>query len=110
MMAPTPSQGFHPSHQKGGSMRVEKRRSFLLELCVFLRLSVVGVPARADLSLGFSNGLTGWTSSDASLVEASNGQATITESASALATDLYLTFTIPTGAQSLQFTLVSAFP
>src|SRR5437867_12224366 len=90
-------------------MRVHASRSFFLELCVFLGLSAVGFPARADLSLGFSNGLTGWTSSDAPLVSASNGQATITESASASETDLTLTFAIPTGAQSLQFTLVSVF-
>jgi hypothetical protein len=78
-------------------------------LCLFLGLSAVGFPARADMNLSFDSSLTGWTSSDASLVSASNGQATITESSSSMETDLYQTFTVPSGAQSLQFTLVSIF-
>jgi hypothetical protein len=74
--------------------------------------------ARADLSLGFQNGLAGWnypdnpgvnTQGDLGTVTALNGQATIAESTFASETDLTLTFTIPTGAQTLQFTIVSTF-
>ena len=40
---------------------------------------------------------------------ASGGLATITESTFASETDLYLNFTVPSGTQSLQFTLNSVF-
>ena len=87
----------------------------LLALCVL----VAGTPARGDLVLGFPNGLTGWTTPDSSpnpamgdpgTVTASGGQATIAESTFASETDLFLTFTVPSGVQSLQFTLNSVSP
>jgi len=70
----------------------------------------MGLPARAGQILGFPNGLTGWsTAGDSGTVTASGGLATIAESTFALETDLFVSFTVPTGAQSLQFTLNSVF-
>lgn len=75
-----------------------------------ISLVASGSSARGDLVLGFPNGLTGWsTAGDAGTVSSSGGLATISESAFATETDLFLNFTVPTGAQSLQFTLVSVF-
>jgi len=75
-----------------------------------LSLLAIGSAARADLILGFPQGLTGWsTAGDTGTVTASGGQATMTESTFMAETDLFLNFTVPTGAQSLQFTLVSVF-
>jgi hypothetical protein len=90
---------------------------FSLKVFIFLVLSVWGLPARADLVLGFPNGLTGWslpdngvtTQGDPGTVTISGFQATIAESVFASETDLTLNFTVPTGAQSLQFTLNSLF-
>ena len=80
-------------------------------LFALLCLCPAGSSARADFILGFPNGLAGWsTSGDAGTVTASNGQATIAESTFASETDLFRTFLVPTGAQSLQFTLVSVSP
>ena len=83
----------------------------------FLIPLAMGSPVRADLVLGFPNGLTGWSTpndgsaqGDPGTVTASGGLATITESTFAAETDLFLNFTVPTGAQSLQFTFNSAFP
>jgi len=75
-----------------------------------LTLLTIGLPARAGQVLGFPNGLSGWsTAGDAGTVTASGGLATITESTFASETDLFLNFTVPTGTQSLQFTLSSVF-
>ncbi|GEM_PF-4317705 len=83
---------------------------FIPVFAVLISLATVS-PARADLLLGFQNGLTGWsTYGDAGTVSASGGMATITESASASETDLYMSFILPTGAQSLQFTINSVSP
>jgi len=90
----------------------------LLQSFVVLCLSTAGSSARADLSLGFSNGLTGWnlpdngvtTQGDPGTVTLSGSQAIITESVFAAETDLTRTFTIPTAATFLQFTLVSVAP
>jgi hypothetical protein len=91
-------------------MRFPGFRSNVIPLLALLILFAPAVPARADLSLGFSNGLTGWTTAgDSGTVTASGGQATIAESTFASETDLFLNFTVPTGAQSLQFTLNSVF-
>src|SRR5262249_36825635 len=80
-------------------------------LFALLSLCPAGSCARADFILGFPNGLAGWsTSGDPGTVTASNGQATIAESTFASETDLFRTFLVPTGAQSLQFTLVSVSP
>ncbi len=78
----------------------------LVVLCLLLGQG----PARADLSLGFSNGLSGWTTTDlppgdTGSVTVSNNQATIVESSDLQKLELYTTFVIPTGAQRLQFTL-----
>lgn len=65
-------------------------------------------PARGDQIIdgNFSNGLSGWSVSDPSLVAVVNNQAVISESAIANEVDLYQVFTIPTGgAASLTFTL-----
>jgi hypothetical protein len=97
-------------------MRRRKIRLFILALCAFLIPLAIVSPARADLVLGFPNGLTGWSTpndgsaqGDPGTVTASGGLATITESTLAAETDLFLNFTVPTGAQSLQFTLNSVF-
>jgi hypothetical protein len=77
-----------------------------LPVFAFLISLATAAPARADLVLGFPLGLAGWsTAGDAGTVMASGGLATITESTNAPETDLFLTFTVPTGAKSLQFTL-----
>src|SRR5262249_5576924 len=94
-----------------GVIPTMQRRSFLIEICqlwAILGLLSAAAPARADLILGFPNGLAGWsTAGDAGTVTAAGGQATIAESTFAGETDLFLTFTVPAGAQSLRFTLVS---
>jgi hypothetical protein len=77
-------------------------------LCLFLNEE----SARADLNLDFPNDLSGWTTTnlppgDTGSVTASNHQATIVESSQLSEVDLYTIFTIPTGAQSLNFTIVS---
>jgi hypothetical protein len=84
----------------------------LLTLCVplsaLLCLFSAGSACGGELILGFPNGLAGWsTSGDSGTVTASNGQATLAESVFTAETDLFLSFSVPTGAQSLQFTLVS---
>ena len=99
-------------------MRFRKIRPFVFALFAFLvPLAMVG-PARADLVLGFPNndlsgppGTSGWsTAGDGAVTPIGGGQVTITESSSAfLETDLYLVFTMPTGATSLQFTINSVF-
>ncbi len=98
-------------------MRFPGFRSNVIPFLALLILFAPAVPARADLSLGFSNGLTGWnlpdngvtTQGDPGTVTLSGSQATITESVFASETDLTMNFTVPTGAQSLQFTLNSVF-
>jgi hypothetical protein len=92
-------------------MRLRKRLSTVIHSSVLAALFALAPQARADLILGFPNGLTGWnTAGDANTVTASGGQATITESFFASETDLFINFTVPTGAQSVQFTLVSVAP
>jgi hypothetical protein len=87
-------------------MRLCKIRTLAVGLCTFVFSLAMASPSRADLVLGFPNGLTGWsTAGDAGTVTASGGLATITESTNAPETDVFLTFTVPTGAKSLQFTL-----
>jgi len=77
-------------------------------LLAFLAVLTMELPARAGQILGFPNGLSGWsTAGDAGTVTASGSLATIAESTFAAETDLFLNFTVPTGAQSLQFTLNS---
>ncbi len=91
-------------------MRSPKDRPLLIPLLAFLALLMIGSPARAGQVLGFPNGLTGWsTAGDSGTVTASGGLATIAESTFAAETDLFMNFTVPTGAQSLQFTLNSVF-
>ncbi len=91
-------------------MRFLKNKHLLISCLACLSLLATDFSARADLILGFPQGLTGWsTAGDAGTVSASGGQATITESTFAAETDLFLSFTVPTGAQSLQFTLDSLF-
>jgi hypothetical protein len=88
-----------------------------IPLLGIMGLVMAGSPARADLVLGFPNGLTDWntpdsatpTQGDPGTVTASGGQATIAESVFASETDLTRVFTVPTGALTLQFTLVSLF-
>src|SRR4051794_182666 len=58
----------------------------------------VATVARADVVLGFPNGLQGWVATIPNLVTASNGKATIGESAIFSETDLYLNFRMPAGA------------
>ncbi len=82
----------------------------IIPIFVLFMLFPPSISARAGTILGFPNGLSGWsTAGDAGTVTASGGQATITESTFASETDLFLNFTVPTGAQSLQFTLNSVF-
>jgi PEP-CTERM motif len=95
-------------------MHSYKKQLMLYSFIGLLSLFAPGLSARADLVLGFPNGLNGpngttWDTSvgDPGSVTASGGTATITESTIAGETDLFLTFTVPTGASSLQFTLVS---
>jgi len=98
-------------------MRFRKVRTNFLALLAFVISLAVVSPARADLVLGFPNGLTGWslpdngvtTQGDLGTVTISGSQATIAESVFALETDLTMNFTVPTGAQSLRFTLNSVF-
>lgn len=85
------------------------RRSRIVLVLALVAVSF-GATARADLTLGFPDGLTGWNASDSTLVSAQNGLASILESSSALETDLYRDFTIPTGAVSLSFTLNAVNP
>ena len=83
-----------------------------------LSLFTAGSSARGDLVLGFPNGLVGWnlpdngftTPGDPGTVTASGGTATIAESVFASETDLTMAFTVPTGARTLRFTLVSVSP
>jgi hypothetical protein len=79
---------------------------FIPVFAVLISLATVS-PARADLPLGFQ--LTGWsTYGDAGSVSVSGGSATINDNTSTQETDLYISFTVPTGgAQSLQFTINS---
>ncbi len=92
-------------------MRFRRFRSNVIPFLALLILFAPAVPARADLSLGFSNGLTGWTAAgDSGTVTATGGQATLAESTFAAETDLYMNFTVPTSATFLQFTLVSVAP
>jgi len=92
-------------------MRFCNHLSTFVQPVVFVGLLAMGLPARADLTLGFPNGLTGWsTAGDSGTVTASSGQATIGESLFAAETDLFINFTVPTGAESLQFTLVIVAP
>ncbi len=58
------------------------------------------------MNLDFSQGLTGWTVSDPSYVTVTNGQATISESATASEVDLYQDFTVPTDSQTISVDLV----
>jgi hypothetical protein len=90
-------------------MRLQKIQPFLLALFAFLIPLAIVSPVRADLVLGFPNGLSGWsTYGDSGSVTASGGLATITDKTGTSETDLYINFTIPTGgAQSLQFTINS---
>ncbi len=92
-------------------MRCRKFTGFLGILVVCSMIAAAGPPARADLILGFPNGLSGWTTAgDSGTLTAAGGLATIAESTFALETDLFLTFTMPSGVQSLQFTLNSVAP
>jgi hypothetical protein len=99
-------------------MRCRRYRSSILAVLVVLGLFLVAAPVRADEVLGFPNGLAGWTTPDSSppamgdpgTVTAAGGLATIAESTQASETDLFLNFTVPSGAQSLQFTLNSVAP
>ncbi len=90
-------------------MRFRGSRPLVIALFAVLASLVVVSPARADLVLGFPNGLTGWsTYGDPGSVSASGGLATITDNTSTQETDLYISFTVPTGgAQTLQFTINS---
>ncbi len=80
--------------------------------CLVLLIIIVGLGAcpatEGSLFNGdFSQGLTGWTVSDPALVSVINGQAVINESPTAQEVDLSQTFTVPTGALSLSFNLMS---
>jgi hypothetical protein len=92
-------------------MQCRRYRCTALATLAVLGLSLAGSSARADQILGFPNGLVGWnTAGDSGTVTAAGGLATIAESNLAAETDLFLAFTIPSGAQSLQFTLNSVAP
>jgi hypothetical protein len=83
------------------------RRRWLVLLIALLGLSASSAQAGSLINGDFSQGLTGWTVSDPTLVSVINGQAVISESPTDQEVDLYQTFTIPTGATRLSFTLVS---
>jgi hypothetical protein len=96
-------------------MGISRITSFVFALFVFLIGLALDSPARADMVLGFPNGLTGWMTPDNNInygdpgtVTSSGGLTTLAQSL--FETDLSINFTIPTGAQSLQFTFNSAFP
>jgi hypothetical protein len=96
-------------------MKISKIKPSFLPLFVVLIPLAMGSPARADIVLGFPNGLTGWMTPDNNInygdpgtVTSSGGLTTLAQSL--FETDLSINFTIPTGAQSLQFTFNSAFP
>jgi hypothetical protein len=98
-------------------MRCPRFRYALLATLAVLCLA--GPAARADQVLGFPNGLAGWTTPNSSpnpapgdpgTVTTAGGLTTIAESTFAVQTDLFLTFTMPSGVQSLQFTLNSVAP
>jgi hypothetical protein len=99
-------------------MRSGKIRLFVAALLALLFSLAVVAPSRADVVLGFPNGLTGWSiygdppgmAGSTGTVTASGGLATIFESTFVSETDLYMSFTVPTGAHSLQFTLNSISP
>ncbi len=96
-------------------MRFGKSRLFFSALFAFLIPLAMGLPARADLiPLGFPTGLAPWSNpndgtaqGDPGSVTWNNGQATLTVSMNSVETELFLDFTIPTGAQSLQFMINS---
>jgi len=118
MMTDRIKYDFRPnSRGNSQTMRCRRYRSITIPLLAGLCVFLAGGPARADVSLGFQSGLTGWNTPDSAnptlgdpgTVTASGGQATIAESTSAVETDLTIVFTVPTGAQNLQFTLASVF-
>src|SRR5689334_13161317 len=92
-------------------------RALMRSLSAFALLSLfpAGSSARGDLTpLGFPTGneLADWsTAGDPGTVAAINGQATLAEPTSpfTIETDLSRTFLVPTGAQTLQFTIESVF-
>ena len=97
-------------------MRLCRSRPFVIALFALLVPLGMDSTARADLVLGFPNGLTGWSTpndgsafGDPGTVTSSGGLTTIGESAFASETDIFITFVVPTGASSLQFTLNSVF-
>jgi hypothetical protein len=92
-------------------MGCRRDRSSILPVLFVLGVFLAAAPVRADTVLGFPNGLAGWsTAGDSGTVTAAGGLATIAESTFASETDLFLTFTIPSGAERLQFTLNSVAP
>jgi hypothetical protein len=85
-----------------------KPRVKLLACLVGLFLALT--PARADFLVNgdFSNGMSGWKPSDSKLVTVNAAhQVVIHESATAAAVTFSQDFTLPTGAKSLSFILVS---
>jgi hypothetical protein len=88
-------------------MAQDVRNGSLVLMATILSLSVYPARAGSLINGDFSQGLTGWTVSDPALVSVVNGQAVINESATALEVDLSQTFTVPSGALSLSFTLVT---
>jgi hypothetical protein len=84
-----------------------RRNGWLVLLIAIVGLIVRPAKAGSLVNGDFSQGLSGWTVSDPALVSVTNGQAVIKESATDLEVDLSQTFTIPVGALSLSFSLVS---
>ena len=97
-------------------MKISRIRPSFLALFALLIPLAMGSPARADLVLGFPTGLAPWSNpndgtaqGDPGSVSWNNGLATLTVSMNSIETELFLDFTVPTGAQSLQFTINSVF-
>jgi hypothetical protein len=91
-------------------MRARGLLAFSVRCFALVSFFSTGSATGGEIILGFPNGLAGWsTAGDSGTVTASNGQATMSESVFATETDLFLTFSVPTGPQSLQFTLASLF-
>jgi len=77
---------------------------------LLVTITLLGSRSKAEMALGFSSGLAGWSVSDSSLVSVTNGVATIAESPTSQETSLYLDFVIPNDALNLSFVLNQVNP